>query len=240
MAENYYVILGVAGDASPEEIKAAYRRQVKRLHPDYYGEDREPFLAIQEAYDVLSDPERRQAYDDTLAEQRRQKEKIRIKSEPARPRQAAVEPLIPTDEWVDLRGTSSERFFEPAFERMLEWFSGGFERGWPQVERTVLTVEVSLRSEQARRGGRLEISIPVQGYCPVCRGYGQVGFWICRRCGGEGVVVEAKPVLVSFPAGMSDGEKARVSLARLGYEGNLEIRFRVGEDNSGWKKGTDF
>jgi curved DNA-binding protein CbpA len=58
MAKNYYLILGVAPDAEVKQIKAAYRRRVKTLHPDYGGDAR-PFLDLQEAYSVLSDPGRR-------------------------------------------------------------------------------------------------------------------------------------------------------------------------------------
>jgi len=65
---NYYDILGVARTASPEEIRAAYREAVRRWHPDINPapEAREHFLLIRQAYEVLSNPEKRQAYDQTL------------------------------------------------------------------------------------------------------------------------------------------------------------------------------
>lgn len=62
--ENLYKILGVKTTASPEQIKKAYRKKVKKHHPDIGG-DPEIFRQIQEAYDVLSDPEKRRAYDTT-------------------------------------------------------------------------------------------------------------------------------------------------------------------------------
>lgn len=61
MAKNYYIILGLKKDASDEEIRTAYRRLVKNYHPDHYGTDNGPFLLIQEAYEVPSDPLRKRA-----------------------------------------------------------------------------------------------------------------------------------------------------------------------------------
>jgi molecular chaperone DnaJ len=67
LAKNYYTILGVGCDATPDEIKAAYRRKALELHPDHSGTDGKPFLGIQEAYEVLSNLTRRRAYDDRQA-----------------------------------------------------------------------------------------------------------------------------------------------------------------------------
>ena len=53
MARNYYVTLGVGADATPEQIKTAYRQHAKKFHPDHYGQDSQPFRELQEAYDVL-------------------------------------------------------------------------------------------------------------------------------------------------------------------------------------------
>ncbi len=62
---DYYADLGVARDADPEEIKRAYRRAARRLHPDVNAgpEAEEKFKKVSQAYDVLSDPEKKQAYD---------------------------------------------------------------------------------------------------------------------------------------------------------------------------------
>nr|HEX4316235.1 J domain-containing protein [Kofleriaceae bacterium] len=77
---THYDVLGVTRDAPPEAIKASYRRLAKELHPDHHPGDvkkEQRFKAVTAAYDVLSDPDRRQAYDSRLdhearaAEQRR-------------------------------------------------------------------------------------------------------------------------------------------------------------------------
>ena len=63
LSKNYYVILGVASDASGDDIKSAYRRRALELHPDTSGLESGPFLELKEAYGVLSDPQRRGHYD---------------------------------------------------------------------------------------------------------------------------------------------------------------------------------
>ncbi len=66
MARDYYETLDVGRDASPAEVKRAFRRLARELHPDVNGHDpeaEEKFKAAAEAYEVLSDPERRRAYD---------------------------------------------------------------------------------------------------------------------------------------------------------------------------------
>lgn len=65
-AKNYYEVIGVARDATAEEIRSAYRRLAKRYHPDAHPGDREcerRFREINEAYGVLGDPRQRERYD---------------------------------------------------------------------------------------------------------------------------------------------------------------------------------
>src|SRR3712207_9517374 len=66
MARDYYEVLGVGRGSSPEEIKKAYRKLAREYHPDRNPDDtaaEKRFKEIQQAYDTLSDPERRKQYD---------------------------------------------------------------------------------------------------------------------------------------------------------------------------------
>ena len=69
MPRDYYIILGVSRDAALVKIKRAYRRAVKRYHPDVTGlrEGAEKFKKIKEAYETLQDEEKRRSYDEELA-----------------------------------------------------------------------------------------------------------------------------------------------------------------------------
>ena len=101
MAKNYYLILGVGASASSDEIKAAFRRRARELHPDTSGMESGPFLEVQEAYTVLSDPEQRREYDrQALSRARR------------RPWEPSAEPLVPP---ARLRNLSVRQSRLPAF-----------------------------------------------------------------------------------------------------------------------------
>lgn len=71
MAENYYQVLGVSGNATQEEIQKAYRKMARKYHPDLYADKddkernhaKQQFQKVQQAYDILSDPQKRQMYD---------------------------------------------------------------------------------------------------------------------------------------------------------------------------------
>ena len=236
MARNYYLILGVGPDASPEQIKSAYRREAKRLHPDHSGRGSEPFQAIQEAYEVLGDPGRRRAYDDELDRQKKRAQQAARQTRPEslQRRRCPVEPLVPTQR----SGGSDAPFRETLFPSPFEDLFRRPEAGWdapirPRAGRGEvgeIRVQVSLTREQALHGGRIRLWLPGQIRCRACRGWGRVGFFECSHCFGSGTGVDEIPVDIAFPGGLVDGSEARVSLGRLG-RGDLALllHFRVNE-----------
>lgn len=217
MAKNYYVILGVDPDASPDQIKSAYRSKAKQLHPDCYEGSSEPFRNVQEAYEALSDPARRERYDAERARARRVHAASRQHAgEPLHARRCPVEPLIPGRPVVGWERP------DRLWEKLDGWFgTAGEEREQDQVV-------IPLTQAQAQRGGRARIWIALQTPCPTCGGVGHVGFYGCWACSGEGMVVEQHPAWVVFPAGIADGSLARVSLAPLGVpDADLMVCFDV-------------
>lgn len=234
MARNYYLILGIGCDATPDEIKSAYRREAKRLHPDHSGEGCEPFLAVQEAYEVLGDPGRRRAYDDELArEQKRAQHAARgARPEPLQRRPCPVEPLIPTQRSSGSGAPFQESSFPSSLEELFRRRENDLDA--PSRRRTgrrgvgEIHVQVALTREQAYHGGRIRVWLPEQVRCPACRGWGRVGFFECPHCYGRGTVVDEFPADIAFPGGVVDGSEAGVSLGRLGMgDLVLMLHFRV-------------
>lgn len=223
MGKNYYIILGVEPDATPEQIRSAYRQKVKRLHPDHFGEDCTPFLAVQEAYNVLSDPDRRQSYDKRLVREQQTRSRPRpVTAKPVQFGHMPVEPLIPSKEVYTLRKTS----FWPWFEESVDIFDA------PPLthSRAVQEIKVELRLTpfEAWRGGRTRLSLPVRSQCPACRGYGVIGPFECGCCYGAGRLKQRVPLIVSIPPGVSDDEMMSLSLDRVGLpEFYLTLHFVI-------------
>jgi molecular chaperone DnaJ len=230
MADDYYTTLGVDSNATLDQIKSAYRSKAKKLHPDCGGEC-EPFRDIQEAYEVLRDPMRRRAYDDDLASMSRLRSVGRNRgADPFGRRHSPVEPVMPNRR----PDRSRTDYFDWAFESLFgeifgrEWPDTGFSSRSRMGFPSGLQVEVALTWDQARRGGRLRIWVPVQTRCAACRGFGRTGYFVCRQCSGAGVVVEENPIDFEFPRGIADGSAGTVSLDDLGMPGeHLIVRFRV-------------
>jgi molecular chaperone DnaJ len=122
--KNYYFILGVKSDATIKQIREAYRRLAKELHPDYYGQDSGPFIDLQEAYAVLSDPTRRRTYDDIKqASYEDQGRSGRVRTDQLISRKPTPEPLIPSQDQAglgELSLTHSFRTFGPSFEDLFD------------------------------------------------------------------------------------------------------------------------
>lgn len=94
MPKDYYLVLGITSEATLDDIKEAYRRLVKKFHPDHYGENHSPFLAVQEAYSVLSDPVKRRTHDLTVQSQKKKLRPRYVESMRQYTR-GSVEPLVP-------------------------------------------------------------------------------------------------------------------------------------------------
>ncbi len=223
MPRNYYIILGIAADASLDEVKAAFRRRAMEVHPDTSGLESGPFLELQEAYGVLSDPERRRRYDHQL-------HPIVARRRPWGP---AVEPLVrPRPQAEPFRPTESRGGFRtvpltdlmtehgPTFDELFDRFWSNFETlSRPKAEALEnLTVEVVISPEEAFLGGSVQINIPARATCPACGGRGAVGLYECWRCEGHGALTAEYPIAVRYPPGIQDGHAAQISLDRFGIE----------------------
>lgn len=240
MPKNYYVILGIPSDSSLDDIKSAFRKLAKEFHPDYFGKPESPFPAIQEAYSVLSDPERRRKYDQSLESARMHITKKRRPGDyPGSHDQ--VEPLIPEEsraEAESLRGprrpaAGSLQSLRPEFGSLFDRFFDTASERWNSRRETAGDREyvVTLTEEQARRGGHFRLQVPARTRCPECGGGGRTGFYECRRCFGSGYLQGEIPLLLNYPAHMDDNHTVKFALHRCGI-GDFGITIRFRKENS--------
>lgn len=221
---DYYEILGVSRTATEDEIKTAYRKLARKFHPDLNPTDKaaeERFKEIQEANEVLSDPENRRKYD-KYGENWRFADQI----EAAEAARGAGQAPPPGWENYDFANAGQAGGFDfgdfdfggSAAGGGYDFFGDLFNRGGragrqrqPARGRDVeATLELSL--EDAHRGGRHALQMQAADACPTCRGAGVVNDnQICRSCRGAGQILKPKTIEVNIPAGARDGSTLRLA-----------------------------
>lgn len=215
MLKNYYLILGVDRESSPGQIKKAFRKIVKQSHPDITrcGADPEKFREAREAYETLTDHERRRHYDLQLAEQAqtvhvgRTPTRGRFHRSPAMP----IEPLRSgVDDWIE--AIMPDRALRP---------------GRHTASHDV-TLEVVLSPRESREGGLFPIAIPVRQPCRRCGPFGWLPDPFCPDCGGSGTRVSDREVGLGIPPRTEHGTAVTLHLEEIGLEGvRLHVYVRV-------------
>jgi molecular chaperone DnaJ len=259
---EYYDLLGVSRDASQDEIKKAFRRLARDTHPDANPDDPEAeakFRKIAEAYEVLSDPQRRAAYDrgDTFVGQDLFStfggldDILRqffggaggfggfgnVRTGPARGSDVAVRVgLTLADAAV---GVSREIDFTAA-DQCSVCSGSGAEEGHSPVACTTCGGRGQV---QARRDTFLGSMMTVAP-CTTCRGAGTIIEHPCAECRGAGLVEGARSITVEIPAGVDDGTRLRLT-GRGGAgnpgapAGDLYVEVRVAADDRFERLGDD-
>ena len=218
---NYYQDLEVSRDASPEEIKRAYRRMARRLHPDVNGggpEAEEQFKKVSQAYDVLSDPEKRRSYD------------------------MGADPYA-----TGAAGFGQGFSFSDIMDAFFGGAAGAAQRGPRSRQRrgqdALVRLDIDLADAvcgtchgdgaqpgTSRRtcdvcGGRGEIQQVQRSFlgqvmttrpCMTCQGYGEVLVSPCFECSGDGRVRTRRTLKIKVPAGVDTGTRIQ-----LGAEGEV-------------------
>lgn len=225
---DFYEVLGVGRDAGEGDLKKAYRRLAMKHHPDRNPDDPEAelkFKEAKEAYEILSDPNKRAAYDQYGHDG----------IEAGRGR----------------GGFGGADAFSDIFGDVFGDIFGGGRRGRSQVFRGAdLRYELELSLEQAVTGDTINVEIPSRVECglchgvgaepgtepvtcPTCAGHGQVrveqGFFSiqqtcpackgsgkkiespCRECHGRGQIRKVRTLAVKVPAGVDTGDRIRLS-----------------------------
>ncbi|MCF2906810.1 molecular chaperone DnaJ [Pseudoalteromonas sp. DL2-H2.2] len=227
--QDYYDVLGVSKDAGEREIKKAYKRLAMKYHPDRTAGDAEleaKFKEVKEAYEVLTDSQKRQMYDQYG--------------------HAAFE----QNGGAGHGGFGGGADFGDIFGDVFGDIFGGGRRQSRQQRGADLRYSLDLSLEDAVRGKEVEIQVPtwvsckpcdgsgaksgskpktcstchgagqvqmrqgffaVQQTCPTCQGSGQVISDPCDSCHGQGRVEKTKTLSVKIPAGVDTGDRIRLS-----------------------------
>ena len=267
---DYYEVLGVSKGASDDELKKAFRKEAKKYHPDLHPGDKEAeakFKEINEAYEVLSNPEKRQKYDQFG--------------------HAGV------DSNYGAGGGYGGSGFGDFGDIFSDIFGGGFgfggsggRRNGPRRGNDVRQV-VTISFEEAAFGCKKKINITKQEGCPTCKGTGAkpgtsaetcshchgtgqiqtqqrtiLGYMTnvttcphcqgsgkiikepCRDCRGTGKVRKTRTVEIDIPAGIDDGQTMQLSGQgeageRGGPSGDLLITVRVRPHQMFERSGND-
>jgi hypothetical protein len=209
--KSHYTILGIPRDESRDGIRAAYLRRVKALHPDHAGEaSTQAFREVQQAYDVLSDPQRRRSYDSQLDRKRPART---WQTEPLT-RRRSVEPLVP-----DRPLAPRERLDpSPFFDRLYDRFVGDLTPITASPERSpeVIGLDVIMSAEQAAWGGDFTVGIPVREMCAACAGTGVSWPFSCGACNQRGWIAGERAVRLRLPSGIRHGTIVRLQLEPAG------------------------
>jgi len=260
MPRDAYEVLGVGRAADETEIKKAFRRLARELHPDTNSEDpqaEDKFKEAAEAYEILSDPDRRRQYDAYGHEGLRS---------------GGYAPNF--EGFGSVSDLFSAFFGSGGFDNA---FGGGRGRGG-QLQGADVVVAVAIDLGQAARGERVEVAFEADvrcatchgngaqpgtpivtctrchgsgqlqavsrtrfgqlvrsAVCDVCGGDGRVPEQSCATCDGQGKLDESRTLHVDVPAGIADGQRIRLSGRghagdRGGPNGDLYVTIRVRED----------
>ncbi len=203
--KDYYNILGVNRDASEREIKQAYRKQARKYHPDVNPGDKSAearFKQMNEAYEVLSDKEKRQKYDqfgdqwqhaDQFAQAGRQQTPFWDFSQTSGAQKFHFED-------ADLGGLFDDLFRSGTRSRRVR------PRRGQDVD---YPIEVTL--EEAYHGAKRTIALQSEKPCTGCQGSGRIQNMLCSVCRGSGIVSDVKRLEAKIPPGVKDGSRVRIA-----------------------------
>ena len=270
--KDYYKVLGVTRSASSDDIKKAFRQLARKFHPDVNPGNKQAearFKEINEAYEVLSDPEKRRKYD-TLGpnwqEQFGPAASTARQRAPFATRTRAGGSAGASGSYDMPDPTGFSDFFEALFGRKPA--SGGSGAGASTArgrangangtagasgsfngssslnrgENVEQPVEITLR--EAYSGARRLYTIQQPETCSACNGTGKIGSRACVTCGGTGIVERERRITVNIPAGVDTGTKVRVAgegqpSATGGPRGDLYLIVTVKPDPQFERHGDD-
>jgi DnaJ-class molecular chaperone len=229
--KDYYELLGVKRDATEAQIRQAYRKLARKHHPDVNPGDKvaeDRFKEINEANEVLSDPEKRKRYDQLGANWKDGAE------------------FTPPPGWGRVNvefGDFGSMFGGGGFSDFFETLFGG-ARSAGQRDRSGqgararsgrgqdAEAEMEISLEDAHRGGRHRITLQTTRPCPTCGGAGTSTGVVCAMCRGSGQVLSPNTIDVNIPPAAREGSVIKVKQhGQAGFgggeSGDLYIKLKI-------------
>jgi molecular chaperone DnaJ len=236
MQKDYYKILGVSKTSTQDEIKKAYRKLAHEFHPDKKGGDEEKFKEVNEAYQILSDDEKRAQYD-------RFGTAFNNGGMPG----GGAGGFNGNVNWEDMMGGFGG--IEDIFEMFGNGFGGGFKQNSQDIKKGHdLEVDIELSIESILEDQEKEISIIKNVKCSRCEGKGNepgTNIKECFTCRGSGHVQQIKKTIFGTftqstvcPECGGEGTKPEVPCnvcrgeGRVKKEEKIKIHIPAGVDNN--------
>ena len=218
--KDYYRILGVDRKADGKAIKSAYRRLARKYHPDVAKgkENEDRFKEATEAYEVLSDPDKRHRYDSLGPDWQR----YATQGAPGGPGTGF---RVEYGDGGDLGDFSD--FFRTIFGDLgarsasrgarggrglsvEDLFAGGGRSGTRSARGTDVEASIEISLEDAHSGARKTLTLESEEPCATCHGSGHVDGKACSACHGGGWQRGRRTLDVKIPAGVKTGQRVRV------------------------------
>lgn len=243
---DYYEVLGIPKTASEKEIKQAYRKLARQHHPDLHQGDakteaEEKFKLINEAYEVLGDPDKRAKYDKLGMNWKAGDE---FNADPSNMGGGYTYTYQGANDF-DLGGFGFSDFFSSIFgQDFSRSQQGGGRTRRTNFKGEDVDAEISLSIDELIHGVEKDLYLSAPNVCAACEGQRFSKRGVCQACGGTGVTEDTKTVKVKVPSGLHPGATLRLKgLGGKGYgegpAGDLYLHIRVAQ-NPAWRiNGSD-
>lgn len=215
--KDFYAILGVDNNATEKDIKKAYRKLARKYHPDVNPNDAAAearFKEMNEAYEVISDPEKRKKYDQ-YGDNWQHADQFAQSGQPG-PGWGGGARGTYTSGMSGDAGRFSHGQGGMDFENIFEGLFSGRRGTRGQAARGPMRgsdlehpVEVTL--EEALTGTTRILQTQGEAQCPTCKGTRLVNGKACPTCGGAGIVIQPRRLEVKIPAGVTEGSRIRMA-----------------------------
>ncbi len=223
--KNYYEILGVTPDVQLVQLKSAYRRLVRKYHPDINPQGELIFKDITEAYEVLSDETLRKKYDtlngffksaDCSTNSEIYRKTFRKATEPDFEGKKSVKKETKSNSNAQNYSNNSEKQFTDVINDIIDGFS---KKSKQNVKKDILKkqdganiyADVSITLKDSIYGTHKIVNVVHTNICKKCEGRKFINGTKCPECNGRGEVVIHQKINVTIPANVKDGSKLRLT-----------------------------